>query len=106
MILRAANNEIIGTRFPSLHTPLENRKRWILAGPKPAGRVVVDAGAENALCTKGRSLLPAGIAAVNGNFQRGDTISIMNINGRELARGLSSYSSADLTGQLPVCQLP
>ena len=96
VILRAANNESIGTRFPSLQTPLESRKRWILAGPKPAGLIVVDEGAANALCTRGRSLLPAGIASVDGSFQRGDTISIVDVNGHELARGLSSYSSEDM----------
>ncbi len=96
VILRAANNESIGTRFPSLQTPLESRKRWILAGPKPSGSVVVDDGAVNALCTRGRSLLPAGITSVNGDFQRGDTVSIVSVTGHELARGLPAYSSVDL----------
>lgn len=96
VILRAAGGEQIGTRFPALENPLENRKRWIFAGSKPAGKLTVDAGAQKALVDNGRSLLPAGIIQVEGIFQRGDTVTIHNENGRELARGIVRYSSADL----------
>ncbi len=96
VILRAASGEKIGTRFPALENPLENRKRWIFAGSKPAGKLTVDAGAQKALVDNGRSLLPAGIIQVDGIFQRGDTVTIHNENGRELARGITRYSSADL----------
>jgi glutamate 5-kinase len=95
VILRAAQGESLGTRFPAVESPLESRKRWILAGPKPAGRVVVDAGAASALCNRGRSLLPAGIVQVDGGFQRGDTVSIVDKSGHELARGLTAYNSED-----------
>ena len=98
VILRAAGGETMGTRFPAVESPLESRKRWILAGPKPAGRVVVDAGAVKALCHRGRSLLPAGIVAVEGRFQRGDTVSIVDDERHELARGLTAYNSDDLRG--------
>lgn len=97
VILRAAANEQVGTRFPALETPLESRKRWIFAGPQPTGRVVVDDGAANALCGNGRSLLPAGITQIEGRFERGDTISIVNQAGSELARGIARYPSSDLT---------
>lgn len=96
VILRAAAGEPVGTRFPALETPLESRKRWIFAGPKPPGRVVVDAGAEKALCGNGRSLLPAGITHIEGRFERGDAISIVNQAGGELARGIARYASEDL----------
>lgn len=96
VILRAAAGEPVGTRFPALETPLESRKRWIFAGPKPPGRVVVDDGAEKALCGNGRSLLPAGITHVEGRFERGDAISIVNQAGSELARGIARYTSDDL----------
>lgn len=98
VILRAAAGEPLGTRFPAIESPLESRKRWILAGPKPAGRVTVDAGAVKALCDRGRSLLPAGITAVDGRFLRGDTVSIVDGVGHELARGLIAYNSDDLRG--------
>ncbi len=97
VILRAVAGEKIGTRFPALEHPLESRKRWIFAGPKPPGRVVVDDGAADALRGNGRSLLPAGITQIKGQFQRGDTISILNQAGTELARGIARYASADLT---------
>ncbi len=96
VILRAANGETLGTRFPAVESPLESRKRWILAGPKPAGSVVIDAGAVKALCHRGRSLLPAGIVAIVGSFQRGDTISIVDDERHELARGLTAYNCDDL----------
>jgi glutamate 5-kinase len=96
VVLRAAAGEKVGTRFPALETPLESRKRWIFAGPKPGGQVVVDDGAANALCSNGRSLLPAGITQIRGQFQRGDTISILNESGSELARGIARYTSEDL----------
>jgi glutamate 5-kinase len=97
VILRAAAGEQVGTRFPALETPLESRKRWIFAGPQPTGRVVVDDGAANAVCSNGRSLLPAGITHIIGRFERGDTISIVNPAGSELARGIARYPSSDLT---------
>lgn len=96
VIAHAATGVPIGTRFPALATPLENRKRWIYAGRKPAGSVVIDAGATKALCADGRSLLPAGMTAVSGTFERGDTITIKGLDGRELARGITRYSSEDM----------
>ncbi len=96
VILRAAAGEAVGTRFPALETPLESRKRWILAGPAPAGTIVVDAGAARALRSHGRSLLPAGIVAVQGDFERGDTVTIQEVQGPVLARGISRYDSQDL----------
>jgi glutamate 5-kinase len=97
VIARAVAGEAVGTRFPALLHPLENRKRWIYAGRKPKGGVVVDAGAAQALLADGRSLLPAGITAVTGQFERGDSICIQDANGRELARGITRYNNAELT---------
>ena len=96
VILRAAQGEAVGTRFVALESRPENRKRWILAGPKPVGLVMIDDGAVRALCERGRSLLPAGIVAVEGRFERGDTVTIVDRQRRELARGLTAYGSNDL----------
>ncbi len=96
VILRAAAGESVGTRFVPVERPLIKRKQWIFAGKKTAGSVVIDAGAVRALVDNGRSLLPAGIVEVNGRFQRGDTISIHNSDGDELARGITRYNSEDL----------
>lgn len=96
VVLRAVGGEPIGTHFPALENPLVNRKRWILAGPRAAGQIVIDAGAAQALLANGRSLLPAGITAVTGSFQRGDTVEIVDADGKLLARGITRYQSSDL----------
>jgi len=96
VITRIAKGERLGTRFPALETPLDNRKRWIFAGPTPSGRLVVDAGATRALCESNSSLLPSGIVAVEGDFERGDTVCIVDYKRRELARGMVRYDSRDL----------
>ena len=74
--------------------PRTARKRWIAGSLKPVGAVVIDAGAARALAD-GRSLLPAGVTAVEGSFRRGDSIAVKDGQGRVLARGLSAYDSDD-----------
>jgi glutamate 5-kinase len=96
VIVRAVAGQQVGTRFPAQETPLENRKRWILAGPAPSGRLLVDAGAAKALRLQGNSLLPVGITAVEGEFERGDAVFVKEGNGSDLARGITRYSSNDL----------
>ncbi len=95
VVLRVVEGETIGTHFAALD-PLAGRKQWILAGPKPAGKLFVDAGAAKALLQQGRSLLPAGIKSVEGEFERGDTVSILDKDQHELARGLVAYDSEDV----------
>jgi glutamate 5-kinase len=70
------------------------RKRWIAGALAPLGTLVVDAGAARALAV-GRSLLPAGVRAVEGTFQRGDPVVVRSADGKALARGLSAYTSGD-----------
>ncbi len=84
------------TWFVAPLSALQSRKRWIAGTLQPVGRLVVDVGAETAL-GKGKSLLPAGVKQVAGNFSRGDTVSIVNLNGLEIARGLVAYDAADAT---------
>jgi glutamate 5-kinase len=74
--------------------PLTARKRWIAGSLKPVGALTVDAGALKALMS-GRSLLPAGVTSVEGEFERGDAVRVLSPDGREVARGLSAYSAAD-----------
>lgn len=82
------------TWFVSHAEPHTARKRWIAGTLKPEGRITVDAGAARALA-RGTSLLPAGVTAVEGNFERGDPVIVFDEQGRELARGLIAYDSAD-----------
>ena len=96
VIQRIASGEAVGTHFPALETPLESRKRWIFAGPTPSGLLLIDDGAVQALRKKGRSLLPAGIIAVEGAFQRVDTVSIVQSSRDELARGIARYNHQEL----------
>jgi glutamate 5-kinase len=74
--------------------PRTARKRWIAGALNAMGAMVVDDGAAAAL-RRGTSLLPAGVVAVEGSFERGDPVLVRGRSGRELARGLSAYSSAD-----------
>ncbi len=85
----------LGTLFVPGPDVLSARKHWIAYGAKPAGRLVIDDGAARALRDHGRSLLPAGVTAVEGEFELGDTVSII-ADGTELGRGLVAYPAADL----------
>lgn len=75
-------------------SPATVRKQWIAGTLKPAGELIVDAGALAAL-NRGSSLLPAGVTKVVGKFERGDAVRVCSAAGQEVARGLSAYSSAD-----------
>jgi glutamate 5-kinase len=82
------------TWFLPTATPRTARKKWIGGSLKPVGSVSVDDGALRALAS-GKSLLPAGITHVAGDFERGDAVRVLDKAGREVARGLSAYSAAD-----------
>jgi glutamate 5-kinase len=79
--------------FPAA-TPLAARKQWIAGTLKPAGAITIDPGALQALLS-GKSLLPAGVTRTLGRFERGDTVSVLTSDGREVARGIIAYSDAD-----------
>ncbi|MDE2383091.1 MAG: glutamate 5-kinase, partial [Alphaproteobacteria bacterium] len=81
------------TWFLAEANALQARKRWIAGTLQPVGHLIVDDGAKAAL-DKGKSLLPAGVKKVEGNFQRGDTVSIM-LGHKEFARGLVAYDAED-----------
>lgn len=78
--------------FAPSGSPVAARKTWIAGQLQPAGKLVVDAGAQAAL-GGGKSLLPAGVVSVAGNFHRGDTVAVIGTDGREIARGLASYDA-------------
>ncbi len=93
VLIRAANSEPVGTLFRALESPLEQRKKRILAGAPPDGRIIVDEGAVRALLRDGSSLLPAGVLSVEGSFERGDPVPVHDGNGNEIAVGLARYGS-------------
>jgi glutamate 5-kinase len=80
------------TWFLPSATPGAARKQWIAGTLSPKGSVRVDPGAERALAS-GRSLLPAGVTSVEGQFERGDAVRVLGVDGRELARGLIAYAA-------------
>jgi glutamate 5-kinase len=84
------------TYFHPKREAISGRKRWIAFGTAAHGTITIDDGAATALVQKGRSLLPSGITAVTGTFDKGDTVSIVDKNRREIARGLANYSSGDI----------
>lgn len=96
VILRVVAGEPLGTRFPAKASHPDARRRWILAETVRLSRLIIDEGAANALVHQGRSLLPAGIMAVEGEFDRGQTVRIFTADGREVARGLTQYRAADV----------
>ncbi|MFQ5410265.1 MAG: glutamate 5-kinase, partial [Anaerolineales bacterium] len=99
VVLRAVGGEPVGTRFTALTSALESRKRFILSGWDGKMRVLVDEGAVQAL-GRGSSLLPVGITAVEGDFERGATVAVCDRAGREVARGLVNYRAGDVAAIL------
>jgi len=93
--LAAIENGAPCTWFLPSTTPQVARKRWIAGALTPRGEISIDAGAEKSLIA-GNSLLPVGIIAANGEFERGDAVVIKNHEGHDLARGLVAYSSSDV----------
>lgn len=93
VLLSLFDGERVGTVFVPSDRKLSSRRRWIGQASRPEGEVVVDDGAAAALLEGGKSLLPSGIVAVRGPFDKGATVSIVTTDGREIARGLTNYSS-------------
>jgi glutamate 5-kinase len=87
--------EKVGTLFPARGESLTSWKRWIGYSVRPRGLYIVDKGAKDALVASGSSLLPIGVVRVEGDFEKGDVVSISTEDGDVFARGLSNYRSHD-----------
>lgn len=97
VVFDSLGEEPQGTRFLPIEEALESRKRWILAGPAASGDIVIDDGAVKAVIDKGSSLLAKGVIHVSGEFARGEVVRVTDQSGALVARGISSYSSQDMT---------
>jgi glutamate 5-kinase len=97
ILLKILEEQDLGTLFLPKQEKLLEKKRWIGFSARVAGRLIVDEGAKQALTLKKKSLLPKGIVKVCEAFAVGDTISILDGDNREFARGLSNYSSDELS---------
>jgi glutamate 5-kinase len=96
ILLGVAGGEAPGTFFPAAASRLESRKRWILGSVSKGGHIVVDAGAAAALRQQGRSLLPAGVAGVEGEFSRGESVEVRDSEGHRVAAGMTNYGSDEI----------
>jgi len=92
--LKRLEDGATATWFLPSATPRTARKKWISGTLSPAGAVVLDSGAVSAL-SDGKSLLPAGVISIEGDFQRGDAVIIKDSNGQEIGRGLITYGAQD-----------
>jgi glutamate 5-kinase len=95
VLSRLFAGEAIGTLLEAGTAPVAARKQWLADHLKPAGRIVLDAGAVKALVADGKSLLAIGATAVEGHFERGEVVSVLSHEGREIARGLVNYGAAE-----------
>lgn len=94
-ITRIVNKENVGTLFIKKDKKISSKKYWLAYGTNKKGTVMIDDGAEKALL-KGKSLLPVGIKKVEGNFDKGTVVQIINKEEKLLAKGISNYSSEEI----------
>jgi glutamate 5-kinase len=95
VLIRLAQGESIGTLLTAQTAKQQARKQWMADHLQLRGAVTVDAGAALKLRQEGKSLLPIGMTAVQGDFSRGDVIAVRDTAGLEIARGLANYASAE-----------
>jgi glutamate 5-kinase len=95
IIMRLTEGVDIGTRFLPTTSKLESRKRWMLSGLCTKGKLIIDNGAAAALRDHNRSLLSAGIHAIEGKYERGEIVAIYDTEGNHLGCGITNYNSSD-----------
>jgi len=95
-LIKILAGESLGTQFSPKKTVANARKRWIAQSLIPAGKLYLDAGAVSAIQTGGKSLLPAGITEIEGEFEQRSSVQLCDAQGREIARGIVNYSHSEL----------
>ena len=95
VLVRLASGESIGTSLWAKTPKLAARKQWMVDHLQLRGAVTIDSGAVQKLCGEGKSLLPIGVVATEGDFARGDVIAVRAQGGTEIARGLANYSAPE-----------
>lgn len=96
VLLRLEQGELIGTRLISAQPKLDARKQWLANQLKVSGTLTLDSGATSRLSDGNSSLLAVGVTGVSGQFSRGALVSCSDQDGKEIARGLTNYGSADI----------
>ncbi len=97
VIRRVLDGEKLGTLFVPQEEKMHAREKWIAFGTVCQGRLLIDAGARQALLKRGKSLLPSGVTGVEGEFERGTVVAVVEPGGREIARGLANYNANEIT---------
>ncbi|HEY0842551.1 glutamate 5-kinase [Methylotenera sp.] len=95
VLVRLSAGEVIGTHLEAAQMKIAARKQWLADHLRTNGKLVLDAGAVRVLVTEGKSLLPIGVTAVEGYFERGDVVACVDVDGHEIARGLVNYSASE-----------
>ncbi len=95
VLMRLAQGEALGTLLEAATAPVAARKQWLADHLSVAGQLQLDAGAVTALVRDGKSLLPIGVVAVDGDFERGEAVACLDPARREVARGLVNYSATE-----------
>lgn len=95
VLVRLSRGEAIGTHLEATQMKTAARKQWLADHLRMSGKLVLDAGAVKVLKTEGKSLLPIGVTAVEGYFERGDVVACVDVSGVEVARGLVNYSASE-----------
>ena len=95
VLVRLAHGELIGTHLRASQMKVIAKKQWMADHLRVHGKVVLDEGAVKVLLQDGKSLLPIGVVAVEGQFERGDVIACVDHQGKEIARGLVNYSASE-----------
>jgi len=95
VLVRLSAGEVIGTHLEATQMKIAARKQWLADHLRTTGKLVLDAGAVRVLVTEGKSLLPIGVTAVEGYFERGDVVACVDADGHEIARGLVNYSASE-----------
>ena len=86
----------VGTVVVPQEEAMDSRKHWIAFNHDPSGKLFIDKGAANAILTGGKSLLPSGIMDVEGEFDMGDLVQVIDPDQKEIARGISSYNANEI----------
>jgi glutamate 5-kinase len=95
VLIKLASGELIGTHLHTEQGKMLAKKQWMADHLRVSGQLKLDAGAVKVLRSEGKSLLPVGVVAVDGSFERGDVVACLDEQGHEIARGLVNYSSAE-----------
>lgn len=93
---RIVSGEVLGTLFCAKENAHRFKKRWLSFGAKVEGSVSIDSGCERSIVSGGKSLLPAGLVGVEGEFGQGAVVKVLSASGRELGRGMVNYSAEEL----------